>query len=59
MSSDAEALYDLMRQSDRFLQVGDVEGFNRIQAEISQLQKTTGTVTGAKDGEKTHGLTTN
>lgn len=53
---DAEAtIFALRKRADLFLQAGDTEQFNRIQAEIVNLQKTTGAVKGAerKDNART------
>ena len=43
------AIYELRKKAAGFLQVGDVEGFNRIQLEISQRQQSSGALTGRRE----------
>jgi len=60
MSRDANArerrlaegkIFQLRKKAARFLQVGDVEEFNRIQNAISDLQEIHGIVLGRGKGE--------
>ena len=42
------SIYSLRRKADLLLLAGDIEGFNRLQTTIVELQRTTGAVKGAE-----------
>jgi hypothetical protein len=56
VEAEAEAvIFDLRKKADLCLQVGDAEGFARIQNTITNLQKTTGAVKGAERKDHARG----